>query len=606
LTNVKSPVSKAPEPEPDQTADATSASDSGTEIEFEEDEEEDSSTAEQQNVIVSVTPSTEQVDAAAKADDTISAITGATEISFDIESDSDGDAQHEQSDNENIEMAMESEIESEIETEIQSDVETEIHSEPQTEEEEIEETEAMEEKADVFDDDNDEDEVRDLKSAEEVNEYEEDYDEIKTDIVSEENGEAFSSVTSTLSSLAQNEMECPTAKTANDDIVDEAEELLYGIDSDAAKSAVTAESIDSYGSSLERMNVQSSAEEAATKNSESFSDTVSSILSESLSLIDSSAKDDPPPHKDILQEILEEADENGDEDDNYDDDMDELPPEILQPQTEVAMEEGGEVDESPSKGDALPRSDAEQKAQLISVDLISEMVSELFNDTSSLFALRQNRASILCRQHQIERTINESIGLFSEREQPPQPCDADIGIVNDEQYVALYVKEILENCGALDWSSRPVDAIKIDFSVFISVETTANRREEQQIFNNLIFDTLNEELVAFKLKTKRKMAPIAEQIIKNVQARMNKIIICETPLQLKQYFGDEQSIDNRIREISNEWIREFEHSKEWVATFDAFQNSIKFQISDMIFDDFIADIAHELNQIERHRRRRSQ
>merc|ERR1712013_232598 len=126
-----------------------------------------------------------------------------------------------------------------------------------------------------------------------------------------------------------------------------------------------------------------------------------------------------------MGEVIEEEQEEEEEEDNYDDDLAEIPNELQHPHEQPR-------DTEASKGIVIPVADAEEKSHLISVNLISEMVSDLFNDTSSLFALRQNRASILCRQHQIERTINESIGLFSERTQPKQASDGDSGVRKDE------------------------------------------------------------------------------------------------------------------------------------------------------------------------------
>merc|ERR1712154_426951 len=110
--------------------------------------------------------------------------------------------------------------------------------------------------------------------------------------------------------------------------------------------------------------------------------------------------------------------------------------------------------------------------------------------------------------------------------------------------------------------------------------------EEQQIFNNLIFDTLNQVLIGFKNK-KRKRIPTRRMIIETVQEKMEKIVICRTDKELKDQFVDDQVIEERIRLISNEWIQEFECSYEWKENFTLFKEEIKSQIAQMIFDDFL-------------------
>merc|ERR1712154_67051 len=174
-------------------------------------------------------------------------------------------------------------------------------------------------------------------------------------------------------------------------------------------------------------------------------------------------------------------------------------------------------------------------------------------------------------------------------------------ISRDNAFVASYIEKILQHCHELDWSSSTeADSITIDFSVFIHIETISNRSEEQQIFNNLIFDTLNEVLVDYKARSKG--VPSKEKIIETVQKKINKITICETDEELKEHFVDEQVIENRIRSISNEWMHEFEECREWAAAFGKYKELMKVQIADSILDDMLTDTAFELNQIERYRR----
>merc|ERR1711933_375513 len=234
----------------------------------------------------------------------------------------------------------------------------------------------------------------------------------------------------------------------------------------------------------------------------------------------------------------------------------------------------------------------ETKADLISMDLISEIVSNLFNDTAHLFNLRQNRAAILLRKCEIEKSINESIGIFAKDDRGLNKASV---INNNSLFIESYVSEVFKHCKPLDWSS---ESVQINLSVFIHMETISNRSEEQQIFDNLIFDTLNEVLLDFKSNTNN-CCPTQKQIIQIVQDKMSKITICQTAKQLKEHFVDEQVIDDRIRRISNEWIQEFEKSHKWNATFDTFKKSMKVQIADLILDQILTDTVDELNQIER-------
>jgi len=236
-----------------------------------------------------------------------------------------------------------------------------------------------------------------------------------------------------------------------------------------------------------------------------------------------------------------------------------------------------------------------EKASLISIDILSEMVSNLFGDAANLFDLRQNRAAIILRQHDVEKSINESIGILSEVNASQ--------IRADSEYIESYINEILRRCKPLDWASNHCESIEIDGSLFIDVESASDRKEEQQIFNNLIFDTLNQVLVGFK-NQKRKCNPTSTMIIGEVQQRINEITICRTDKEVKDQFGDDQVIEDRVRFLSNEWIQEFECSREWKEDFETFKKDVKSQISHMLFDDFLTDTAFELNQIERVRQAR--
>merc|ERR1719474_2521326 len=143
--------------------------------------------------------------------------------------------------------------------------------------------------------------------------------------------------------------------------------------------------------------------------------------------------------------------------------------------------------------------------------------------------------------------------------------------------------------------------MNIAFTVFIDVETKANRKEEQQIFNNLIFDTLNEALAQIKPNSKRTRRSTKLRLIESVQRMMRKLVICDTADRLNDQFGDDQEIDDRIRTISTDWIQKYEHSTEWMSSHSVFQREIKTQTADLIFNQIITDIVFELNQIERNR-----
>merc|ERR1712228_558329 len=254
----------------------------------------------------------------------------------------------------------------------------------------------------------------------------------------------------------------------------------------------------------------------------------------------------------------------------------------------------GNIDDD--ENSKIIKMDNVEKSDLIAMDLISEIISNLFGETANLFELRQNRAAILLRQCDLEKSINESIGIFSEQSKEKQATMINRSCL----FVESYINEIFKHCKQLNWSStQETESIMIDFSVFIYIETISNRNEEQQIFNNLIFDTLNEVLVDYKVKCKS--IPTQKGIIQTVQDKISAISICDTDKQLKEQFVDEQVIEDRIRLISNEWIQDFEMSHVWTETFDTFKHSMKEQISDLIFDEILCDTAFELNQIERFR-----
>eukprot|EP01083_Nonionella_stella_P313526 1125813_1 len=239
--------------------------------------------------------------------------------------------------------------------------------------------------------------------------------------------------------------------------------------------------------------------------------------------------------------------------------------------------------ESPFECDTETESESyDDKAQseLISSMLMSEIVTNLYKDTSKLFELRQNRASILCRQHEIERSLKESMGIFT---------DNNVLMKRDSAYVASYLDQVFEyNRGS-------------DLNAFSTTELPlcGDQNTEQDTFNDLIFDTFNEVVVELKLQNKTKQTE--KQIISKVQQEVNKMIVCGTEKQLQLHFVDDEVIDHRIRLISNEWIRDYENSYQWITSFNTFKNSMKFQIADMIFDEFIENIVNDINQIEIHR-----
>jgi len=528
LTEPKSPTSCHRVAE-SKTVD-TASSDTATEIEFDED-------------TVSPPPGKRKV--ALSSEDIVSVATSsATEISFDAASTVIvGGAGSDSGDGLATEIESESEIQSEVAAEIESE---------SIVAEEVEEDAAGEHEA-------------------------EDPHGIDTEATSSENAEAFSTITSSLSSLVSLE----SASGAGDEEEVPEEDLVDG-DSDCAKKAETAHSVDtehSYGSSLQRMEVLSTD----GQSNDSFSDSVSSALSESLSFLESSAKAGSGDNDDAAPAMTAGAASAADEEEDAED-ADES----------IASDGTPGSDEQPDGG--KKDADDEQRAAELALDMMSDFVSDLFKETSSLFALRQNRASIISRQNQIERTLDESVGIFAE-----QTAETDRGVQADSEFIASYASEILSHCEDLDWPS-PAGSAKVDFSVFIEVETAADRREKQQIFNNLIFDTLNEVLAESKCNAKSTLRrPALSQLIQGVEEKMKKLDICSTTDHLKERFGDEQDIDDRIKLMSNEWIQEFEHSHEWTSTFSDFKREIKLQIADLIVDQMLTDIVSELNQMERNR-----
>merc|ERR1712130_234260 len=325
--------------------------------------------------------------------------------------------------------------------------------------------------------------------------------------IEDEDEDVLSSITSTLSSLKENNLHKVVGAAATDDDL---------------------ETVETYKSSLDRMEEE-----------------------ESLSFLQSSVKEESNEEEAV-----------GNEEQDHDDD------------------------------------DVNKKSDLISMYLISDMVANLFSDTANLYELRQNRASILLRQSHLEQSINESVGILSDHNKKMKnTCQ----ISRDCTFIKSYIDKIFQHCEKLDWSSdKEVESIKIDFCVFIHIETISNRSEEQQIFNNLIFDTLNEVLIDYKAHSNG--VPSKEKIIETVQRKIDKITICETDEELKEHFVDEQVIENRIRSISNEWMHEFEECREWAAAFDNYKELMKVQIADSILDDMLTDTAFELNQIERYQR----
>merc|ERR1711892_1041709 len=132
------------------------------------------------------------------------------------------------------------------------------------------------------------------------------------------------------------------------------------------------------------------------------------------------------------------------------------------------------------------------------------------------------------------------------------------GVKKDCGFIESYIEEVLGHCNGMEWTAK--EPIQIDFSVFIAAEIKANRMEKQQIFNNLIFDTLNEVMSQFKWNAKRTQCSAKGQLIKSVLEKMRKIAVCESSEDLKDRFGDDQEIDDRIRTISTDWMQDFEHS----------------------------------------------
>jgi len=397
---------------------------------------------------------------------------------------------------------------------------------------------------------------------------------METEIMSIENAEALSTVTSTLSSLIPIDA---VSKAVVDDANAEHDHLDGDTPRDkvleAAPSVGTAHS---YESSLERMDTLSSNDQVG---STSFSDTVSSILSESLSFIDSSVKEsgEHPSTKAMMEEVPS------------------CDHEQLQPVDESVVSDDSTSDQESAK--QLKRVDVEEQASALSLDLMSDFVAELWSETSTLYELRQNRASILSRQKQIEQTLDESVGIFGVEKR-----ESDDKVKSDREFIEKYVDEILKHSDHRVWSKK--DPMNIDFSVFIDVETKANRKEKQQIFNNLVFDTVNEALAQIRPNSKRPLSSIRCQLVESVQRMMAKLEICDTADRLKHQFGDNQDIDDRIRTISTEWIQRYEHSSEWTSSHAVFQREIKLRTADLIFDQIITDFVFELNQIERTREAR--
>ena len=572
LTNMKSPKSIH---ETSGLGDHCSGSSTTTEIDFdEEDDVEDSvdrtkesqSQSEPQNEIISVSESVEQRTAPNEIEEIVSVITSATEISFDVESTVIDDDTHREDDGE--ERMVNDEIE-DIATESDSEIETEIDSEIITE---IESSITVKDEASVEDEE---------ESAE--REIEDDYDEVDTEIMSIENAEALSTITSTLSSLIpiQSPLKPLIDEDVNDIDGDEDVDDIRKDDQRQSKSGIAnaVETADSYESSLNRMDDLSIDDKLST---DSFSDTVSSILSESLSFLESSIKESGENGITPIKE--EKWDELNDEEDidGFQTESDEL--------EKVNSKSDETVDNEEEDHPAIDQ----ETADALSLDLISEFVTDLFEETSALYELRLNRSSILSRQSQIERTLDESVGIFSSKTD-----ESDVGVEASSGYIESYIEHILSHCDEKDWASK--DPMNIDFSVFIYVETEGNRKEKQQIFNNLIFDTLNEALAEFKCNEMRTLKSTKRQLVRSVKERMEKLVICQTPKDLKARFGDDQDIDDRIRMISNEWMLDFERSHEWKSSFPDFKREIKIRIADLIFEQMLTDIVCELNQIERNR-----
>jgi len=525
-----------------------SASDTATEIEFDEDgddededEEDDDGTRSQSDVgneVISVSESMEMTKGQAFAgnEEMVSVATSATEISFDVESTIIEDGEEQMASDVVGDVATESvsEIQTEIESEVDTDIDTECASSVHDEEEDAD------------------------------REYEDDYDEMGTEVMSIENAEALSTTTSTLSSLI------PIETVPKEVVGGDAER-----DEVSVETVNTVETAHSYGSSLDRMDTLSSNDKAG---SSSFSDTVSSILSESLSFIESSVRESGENEVDNAS-AKEEA--------------------LCDHEDPQEIEESDDSNHDESVGDSnrgeSERLDVQQQAAALSLDLMSDFVTDLWAETSALYELRRNRASILSRQNQIERTLDESVGIFCVE----PDGDVDGGVESGDESIRKYVEEILAHCNPRDWSMGHPTTIA--FSVFIEVETRANRKEEQQIFNNLVFDTLNEALAQIKPNSKRTRSSTKRLLVESVQRMMRNLIICDTADRLKDRFGDDQEIDDRIRTVSTDWIQKYEHSTEWTSSLSVFQSEIQMRTADLIFDQMITDIVSELSQIERTR-----